>query len=86
MSRVLIKACAAAAGLLFAALVASAQDNGTYSGYSPYSVYGTGILHQGGTAYNRSMGGVGIAGRNNRFVYHFTDTLVGLVATAILAF
>ena len=68
MSRVLIKACAAVAGLLFAALGASAQDNGTYSGYSPYSVYGTGILHQGGTAYNRSMGGVGIAGRNNRFI------------------
>lgn len=25
-------------------------------------------MHQPGTAYNRSMGGVGIAGRNNRFV------------------
>ncbi|MCR5018811.1 MAG: hypothetical protein K6A64_08450 [Bacteroidales bacterium] len=68
MSRVLIKACAIAAGLLFAALGASAQDNGTYSGYSPYSVYGVGPLHQAGTAYNRSMGGVGIASRNNRFV------------------
>lgn len=68
MSKVLIKACAIAAGLLFAALGASAQDNGTYSGYSPYSVYGVGPLHQAGTAYNRSMGGVGIAGRNNRFV------------------
>ena len=68
MSRVLIKACAVAAGLLFAALSAGAQENGTYSGYSPYSVYGVGPLHQAGTAYNRSMGGVGIAGRNNRFV------------------
>ena len=68
MSKVLIKACAVAAGLLFAALGAIAQDNGTYSGYSPYSVYGVGPLHQAGTAYNRSMGGVGIASRNNRFV------------------
>lgn len=68
MSKVLIKACAIAAGLLFAALGASAQDNGTYSGYSPYSVYGVGPLHQIGTAYNRSMGGVGIATRNNRYV------------------
>ncbi|MBO4434958.1 MAG: hypothetical protein J5769_05865 [Bacteroidales bacterium] len=68
MSRVLIKACAAVAGLLFAALGANAQDNGTYSGFSPYSVYGVGLPHQGGTAYNRSMGGVGIAGRNNRFI------------------
>ena len=68
MSKVWIKACVIASGLLFAALGAKAQDNGTYSGYSPYSVYGAGLMHQPGTAYNRSMGGVGIAGRNNRFV------------------
>ena len=48
--------------------VASAQTDGTYSGYSPYSVYGIGQLHTPGTAWNRSMGGVGIAARNKRFV------------------
>ena len=56
-----------AAALLVAALPLSAQ-NGAYNGYSPYSVYGIGDLHAAGTAYNASMGGVGIATRNRRFV------------------
>ena len=46
----------------------NAQTDGTYGGFSPYSVFGVGNLHQAGTAWNRSMGGVGIAARNNRFV------------------
>lgn len=53
--------------LLFAG-TAAAQTDGTYSGFSPYSVFGPGQLHQGGTAWNRGMGGVGIAARNRRFV------------------
>jgi len=53
---------------LLVPFVASAQTDGTYSGYSPYSVYGIGQLHPGGTAWNRGMGGVGIAARNRRFV------------------
>jgi len=44
-----------------------AQD-GTYGAYSPYSIYGIGDLSKEGTAYNKSMGGVGIANRNNRFI------------------
>lgn len=56
-----------AAAALLLALPLSAQ-NGTYNGYSPYSVYGVGDLHAAGTAYNASMGGVGIATRNKRFV------------------
>ena len=63
INRVLI----AAAALLTAALPLSAQ-NGAFSGFSPYSVYGVGDLHPAGTAYNASMGGVGIATRNKRFV------------------
>ena len=47
---------------------ASAQTDGTYSGFSPYSVYGIGQLHDGGTAWNRGMGGIGIATRNKRFI------------------
>ena len=54
--------------LLFSAWVLSAQTDGTYSGFSPYSVFGVGQLHQPGTAWNRSMGGVGIAARNNRYI------------------
>ena len=57
----------AAAALLLGALPLCAQ-NGTYNGFSPYSVYGIGDLHAAGTAYNASMGGVGIATRNKRFV------------------
>lgn len=54
--------------LLFFCLAAGAQTDGTYSGYSPYSIYGIGQLHQSGTAYNRGMGGVGIANRTRRFI------------------
>ena len=46
----------------------NAQTDGTYSGYSPYSAYGVGQLHGTGTAWNRGMGGVGIATRSRRFV------------------
>ena len=54
--------------LLSCAWAAGAQTDGTYSGFSPYSVFGVGQLHQPGTAWNRSMGGVGIAARSNRYV------------------
>ena len=43
-------------------------QNGTYGAYSPYSIYGIGDISKEGTAYNKSMGGVGIANRNNRFI------------------
>ena len=45
----------------------SAQD-GTYGAYSPYSIFGIGDISKEGTAYNKSMGGVGIASRNRRFI------------------
>ena len=48
-------------------ICAFAQD-GTYGAYSPYSIYGIGEISKQGTAYNRSMGGVGIAARNRRFI------------------
>ena len=44
-----------------------AQD-GTYGAYSPYSIFGVGDLSKQGTAFNKSMGNVGIATRNKRFV------------------
>lgn len=54
--------------LLFVSLGARAQTDGTFGGFSPYSVFGIGQLHQGGTAWNRGMGGVGVAARSNRYV------------------
>lgn len=44
-----------------------AQD-GAHSSYSPYSVYGIGDIVKQGTAYNKSMGGVGIADRGHRYI------------------
>jgi len=68
MFRRIIERCFIAALVFCSALSAAAQTDGTYSGFSPYSVYGPGLIHQGGTAWNRGMGGVGIAARNHRFV------------------
>ena len=67
MSKRLIGRLWIAAALLVAGLPLCAQ-NGAYNGYSPYSVYGIGDLHNPGTAYNSSMGGVGVATRNKRFI------------------
>ena len=54
--------------LVFSAGSLGAQTDGTYGGFSPYSVFGLGQMHQGGTSWNRGMGGVGIAARNHRFI------------------
>ncbi len=55
--------------LLFCAAFAHAEDDtGAFSGYSPYSIFGIGEISMQGTAYNLSMGGVGIASRNPRFI------------------
>lgn len=54
--------------LVFSAGSLGAQTDGTYGGFSPYSVFGLGQMHQGGTSWNRGMGGIGIAARNHRFI------------------
>ncbi len=48
--------------------VLNAEDGGSYSAYSPYSVFGVGELFAPGSAYNKTMGGSGIASRNNRYI------------------
>ena len=48
--------------------VCVSAENGTYGAYSPYSIFGVGDLSKQGTAFNKSMGGVGIASRNKRFI------------------
>ena len=57
---------------IIAALLLSLAGTGlraqTYGSYTPYSIFGAGDLAHPGTAYNKSMGGVGIATRSNRFI------------------
>jgi hypothetical protein len=52
---------------LFCAFSSSAQDE-AYNAYSPYSMFGIGDISKQGTAYNKSMGGVGIATRDKRHI------------------
>lgn len=46
----------------------TSAQSGTYGAYSPYSIFGVGNISKEGTAFNKSMGGVGIATRNKRFI------------------
>lgn len=66
MSRNLFSKVGLAAILAVCAVFsAHGQAAGTYT---PYSIFGVGDLSQPGTAYNKSMGGVGIAMRNNAMI------------------
>ena len=56
------------AALVLSSFATFAGDGGSYAGYTPYSIYGIGDLSMPGTAYNKTMGGVGIASRNHRYV------------------
>ena len=56
--------------------VSSFAQDGTYGSYSPYSIYGIGDISKEGTAYNKSMGGVGIATRNRRFINYLNPAAV----------
>ncbi len=60
---------------LVISVCASAQD-GTYGAYSPYSIYGIGDISKDGTAYNKSMGGTGIATRNRRVINYMNPAAV----------
>ena len=51
--------------ILCAAVGAYGQAAGSYT---PYSIYGVGDLSHPGTAWNKTMGGVGIATRNNNYI------------------
>ena len=53
----------------------SAQE-GTYGAYSPYSIFGIGDISKEGTAYNKSMGGTGIATRNKRYINYLNPAAV----------
>jgi len=53
----------------------SAQE-GAYGAYTPYSVFGVGEIAKEGTAYNKSMGGTGIATRNRKFINYTNPAAV----------
>lgn len=55
------------AALALASPKVSAQS-GEYMAYTPYSIFGIGDLYQQGSAYHRSMAGVGIASRDVRYL------------------
>jgi len=74
MIRKIEKAIALAVFLVISISV-SAQD-GTYGAYSPYSIYGIGDISKEGTAYNKSMGGTGIANRNKKFINYLNPAAV----------
>ena len=63
--RILNKAGLAAILAVCAVFSAFGQATGTYT---PYSIFGVGDLSQPGSAYNKTMGGVGIASRNNNYI------------------
>ena len=53
-----------------------AQETVAESSFTPYSLFGIGDLVKQGTAYNRSMGGIGIGDRNNRFINYLNPAAV----------
>lgn len=62
--------------VLFSVSVCIYAQQGTYGAYSPYSIYGIGDISKEGTAYNKSMGGTGIASRNRRFINYLNPAAV----------
>lgn len=46
----------------------SRAQSGAFSSFTPYSAFGLGDLNVPGSAFNKSMGGVGIATRNHKFL------------------
>lgn len=56
-------------------MISSAQE-GAFSGYTPYSMYAFGEILTPGSAYNKSMGGVGIATRNNKYINYLNPASI----------
>lgn len=51
-------------------------QEGAYGAYSPYSIYGIGDISVQGTAFNKGMGGTGIATRNKRFINYINPAAI----------
>ena len=70
-----IRILLAAFATLLSVWTASAQGGAT-NGFSPYSVYGIGVIQTEGSAFNMTQGGVGIATRDKRFVNYLNPASV----------
>ena len=62
--------------LLFILPLSAYAQEGAYGAYTPYSIFGIGDIRKEGTAFNSSMGGVGIATRNKRFINYLNPASV----------
>lgn len=75
MLRKKISKVIAVAALLVVSVLAHAQD-GAYSGYTPYSIFGVGQILNQGSAYNKTMGGVGVATRDRRHINYLNPAAI----------
>ena len=71
----LCKILAVSLAMTLAGLSLHAQD-GAYTGFTPYSIFGVGDIFTQGSAYNKSMGGVGIATRNRRYINYLNPAAI----------
>lgn len=62
-------------GFIACFTVALAQE-GSFSGYTPYSMYAIGDIMTPGSAYNKSMGGVGVATRNKKYINYLNPASI----------
>ena len=62
--------------LLLVVCAGAYAQEGAYGAYSPYSIYGIGDISKEGTAFNKGMGGTGIATRNKRFINYLNPAAV----------
>ena len=69
---------------LFCSNIMVAQETDALSTYTPYSLYGLGEIEKQGTAFNKSMGGIGVGVRDNRFINYLNPA--SITARDTLAF
>ncbi len=60
----------------FGGIEAKGQDIDALGSYSPYSIFGIGKLSYEGTAYNHSMGGIGIGMRDNGYINYLNPAAI----------
>ena len=65
-----------AVAVVFTAGISAFAQSGAYTGYSPYTVFALGDIMTQGSAYNKGMGGVGIATRNRRFINYLNPASI----------
>ncbi|MBQ0144944.1 MAG: hypothetical protein MJY86_06585 [Bacteroidales bacterium] len=75
MSKGTIKRIFLSALLLLSVLPSRAQ-NEAYNSYSPYTMFGIGDINKQGAAWNKSMGGVGIASRDKKVINYLNPAAV----------